>query len=210
MHCLHLGTMMVLMTEVFSPNHGEEGFMNLSTSVPQHLFVLLAFLVLQSFSINAESAIHRASQTKQNKYVDKGVFIGGEAGNAFSLINVRRYYYKKKKMERVVLDLGDDQGKPLKNSVSYFNVALDKNPARVVIELDQVKRAALNESQLRKRFKKSPIVKGVEFIYDPEDQSSSIVLNLKRRSQIEVLQIPSKKKASRIVIDLKLAAKASL
>ena len=59
----------------------------------------------------------------------------------FSLLNVRRDLSRKLGMERIILDIGDYQGRPLKGKVGYFQASVQKSPARVVVDLAQLNRA---------------------------------------------------------------------
>ena len=105
-------------------------------------------------------------------------------------------------LERVLIDLGDHEGRPLKDRVSFFQVSLDKSRAQVTIDLAQVQRSAILAKDLIKSFKASPLVKSVTLNFDPEDLSTNLVLKLKRAVRMEVFEMPSKLKASRIAIDL--------
>lgn len=163
------------------------------------VYILCVFVAAQ-----AEGAVpKKALDKKVNAYVNDGIIIGGRAGQAYSLLNVRRDVSPKIGMERVILDIGDMDGRPLRGGVAYFQASVEKNPARVVLDLAQVNRSAVTEAKLKKAFLKSPYVKSVELMADPEDRSATMVLNLKENMGVEVFEMPSTTRASRIVIDLK-------
>jgi hypothetical protein len=167
---------------------------------------ILLFCAL-SVGAHGASIYKKALDKKTSAYLEDGVVIGGRAGHAYSLINIRRDLSPKLGMERVILDLGDIEGRPLKGGVSYFQASIEKNPPRVVIDLAQVNRSAVTEAKLKRAFQNSPYIKNVELTADPEDRSANIVLALKDAMDVEVFEMPATNRASRIVVDLKSHAK---
>jgi hypothetical protein len=160
--------------------------------------------------LTALAAPHRALDKKINSYVKEGLVVGGQAGTAYSLLRVRRDLSEKLGMERIILDLGDAEGRPLRGIVSYFQASVEKSPPRLVLDLAQLSRSGVNESTLRKIFSTSPYVRRVELTADPEDHSASLTFAFKQPMAVEVFSMPSRTKASRIVIDIKtLDKKAS-
>lgn len=151
----------------------------------------------------AASTYKQALDKKTSAYLNEGVIVGGRAGKGYSLLNVRRDLSPKLGMERVILDLGDIEGRPLFGKASYFQASVEKNPPRIVIDLAQLSRSAVTEAKLKQMFKKSPYVKGVELTSDPEDRSASLVISLTQPMGVEIFEMPAANKASRIVIDLK-------
>lgn len=174
-----------------------------------YILCLIGGLFGATNSSFAASTYKQALPKKINAYLNEGVVTGGRAGKGYSLLNVRRDLSPKLGMERVILDLGDLEGKPLMGKASYFQASIEKNPPRIVIDLAQLSRSAVSEAKLKQIFKKSPYVKNVELTSDPEDRSASLVLSLNENMGVEVFEMPSQDKASRIVIDLKKNAIAS-
>lgn len=167
--------------------------------------LLVAFLTAESaFSA---SIYKKALDTKKNQYLTSGVVIGGQAGAGFTLLNVRREHSKKLSMERIIFDVGDRSGQPLLKRLGYFHVSVEKNPSRIVIDLSQVARSQVSEMDLARLFSKSPFVSKVEMSMEPEDSAAKIILNMKSPIAAEVFEMPSQKKASRVVIDLKKATR---
>ncbi|MCB0349920.1 MAG: hypothetical protein KDD38_01980 [Bdellovibrionales bacterium] len=154
---------------------------------------------------DAHAAIDRtiAKANKRHTYIEYGTISGGESGAAFTLLNVRRIFSAKDKIERILLDLGDAYGKPLKGQVSYFQAAIEKENPRVVIDLSQMLASGVNEEAIKKSFKASPFVKEAKINFDPLDSTITIQLLLKKNMKLEAFMLPSKDKASRIAIDLK-------
>lgn len=168
------------------------------------LVLALAFTTTQAFGA---SIYKKALDTKKDQYLTSGVVIGGSAGPGFTLLNVRHETSKKLAMERIIFDLGNREGQPLLNKLGYFHVSVEKNPARVIIDLSQVARSRVSELDLARLFSKSPFVAKVEMSMEPEDSAAQIVLNTKGPIAAEVFEMPSAKKASRLVIDLKKATR---
>lgn len=164
---------------------------------------LFLSVFLLASTAGASSVFKRTLDAKKGRYLAQGVFIGGKAGTGFSLLNVRHRASTKLKMARVILDMGDMSGRPLHQGLGYFQVAVEKDPARVVVDLSQVSRSRLSEKKLAEIFSKSPYIKSVDFTEDPEDGSSTLVLNLKHQMAAEVYRLHSSQKPNRIVIDLK-------
>lgn len=148
------------------------------------------------------TAFRKALDTKKNLYIDGGTIIGGEAGKSFSLLKVRRQADLKKKLERVVINLGDEQGRLLKGRVSFFQVNLEPKNSRLVVNLSQVVASKVSQEELVAEFKKSPFIRSVDLILDPIGSSTSLVLDLKRKVRAEVFKMESKGAPGRIVIDM--------
>ena len=139
---------------------------------------------------------------KKNRYMSEGVFTGGKAGSGASVLGVRRAYSAKAQIERVIIEMGDKDGKGDKDNLSYFQASIDPANSRMVLDLTQLKNAQVTEQKLKDVFKKSAYVASTEFTLDPEDKTGSMVFHLKRPMKMEVFQLHSKGKPSRVVIDL--------
>ncbi|MGE3385614.1 MAG: hypothetical protein AB7K41_02680 [Bdellovibrionales bacterium] len=168
-----------------------------------YIYILCFLSSLWGGQALAASQYKQALDKKLNAYLSEGVVTGGRAGKGYSLLNVRRDLSTKMAMERVILDLGDLEGKPLAGKASYFQASIEKNPPRIVIDLAQLSRSAVTEAKLKQIFKRSPYIKSVELTSDPEDRSASLVLALNEPMAVEVFEMPSANKATRIVLDLK-------
>lgn len=158
------------------------------------------------FALSSYAAIDRrkAKSEKQHSYIENGVISGGTVNTrGGSLLNVRRFFAAKDKIDRILIDLGDEKGQPLKNQIHYFQVIKDKTQKRVVIELPQMLGANVTDKRIREAFASSPFVKSARINYDPVDSNITIQLQLKSEVKVEAFQMPTKDKASRIIIDLK-------
>ncbi len=169
--------------------------------------ILLVGLVPSTW---ADSPYKRTLSVKKNNFSDDGVFIGGKAGSGISLLNVRRFYSPKKHLERVVIEVGDKDANPHLKELGYFQVSLDKQHKRIVVDLAQLKLSRVSERAVQRLFKKSPIVSEVNLTLDPEDKAATLVLNLKHPVRMEVFQKTKANEPGRIVIDYMLAKNAEV
>ena len=173
------------------------------------LLITALVVSLCGWGFQAESASRykKSLDKKVGSYISKGTFVGGRVSRGFTLLNVRRSFSKKKRMERVILDIGNLKGKPSMGEVSYYHVAVE--PSRVSIDLSQVARSGVDQQKMLRIFKKSPLVKRSEITYDPEDRTTSLVLKFKRPTMVEVFHVASPDTPGRIVLDMKPKAKRS-
>jgi hypothetical protein len=156
--------------------------------------------------LTAQGAVERISAglKKSNQYIKYGTITGGQAGSrAYTLLDLRRVYAPKDKVERLILDLGNEKGKPLVNQISYFHISVEKNAPRVLIELPQMLGSNVDQKKIQQILKKSPYVKSSKIFFDPVDTTVSIQLNLKKNISVEAFKLPSADRASRIIVDLK-------
>ena len=163
---------------------------------------LLVALILGSISTaHAASPFKRTLDVKKNAYVADGVFTGGRVlSQGSSLLAVRRDFSAKAGLERIVVALGDQEAKPLKTGMAYFQASLDAANKRLVLDISHLKQSKVSEAQVQRLFRTSPNVASVDFTLDPEDKAASMVVNLKRPMKLEVFQL---RKPARIVMDLK-------
>lgn len=171
------------------------------------LLLMTAVFLFSSLNAHSASPFKKSLSKKTGKYISEGVIIGGRVGKGYTLLNIRRSFSKKARMERVVLDIGDLKGKPILGEVNYFHVSVDRDLSRVVVDLSQVAHSGVDQAKLLKLFKQSPNVRSVEITYDPEDVSTNLVLMMKRPTFVEVFQLSEPNAPGRIVIDMKPAQK---
>lgn len=130
----------------------------------------------------------------------QGSLIGGVAGSGFTIKDVK--LVKMGGKERLIFDVTDMQGRPVKGLPGYYNVELKKNPRRLVVDFAQTAGSFLDEKTVRQRMKSSTRVKSSRLLVDPYDQSVSLVFDLKEESKIQVFQVPGRKETGRVVVDL--------
>lgn len=166
------------------------------------------FVVSLSWSFISSAAVQRrfAFDKKTNHYITNGFVTGGSSSKnstSFAILGMRRIFAPRPKIERLLISLGDDKGKPLLNKVSYFHVSVNPRIPRIEIDLDQTVASSINQAKLKKIFMSSHYVKSAKIDFDPTDLSMTIQLDLKRPVQLEVFDLKSKNRASRIVLDMK-------
>lgn len=161
--------------------------------------LLVLFLAMPS--LGAVSA-KKAKPVAKKILSGEGAVFGGIAGSGFSLLDVRLSANKKKKIERVVIDVGDKNGAAMKGLPGFYYAELKKNPQRLVIDFSQMPKAKVKESQLNRIFKASKSVVGTAITSDPVDSSLSLTLDLKKNTKVRVYQVAGKKSTSKVVIDL--------
>jgi hypothetical protein len=165
-------------------------------------FVVALVFFGSAFQALAATPYKRTLSVKSNSYLKDGVFIGGKAGEGTSLLGVRRAYSAKAKLERVIVDLGDQDARPAGMNPGYFQVSMDAATNRVILDLAQLRLSKVSEAQVQNLFRKSPYVADARLTLDPEDKAATMVLKLKRPMRMEVFQLKNKKKPGRVVIDL--------
>lgn len=167
------------------------------------VFCVVGLLLL--IAVKSFAAIDRiiAPDMKRHQYIENGTIVGGESGGPFTLLNVRRLLSAKDKIERVFLDLGNDKGKPLKNKVNYFQVSIDRENSRIVMDLSQMLASGVDSAKIKKIFAASPYVRDAEINYDPLDTTITIQFFLKKKVRIEAFKMVAKDSASRLVLDIK-------
>jgi hypothetical protein len=168
------------------------------------VIVLFFSVLLGALAAHSATDIHRAAKVKINQFVKQGAIIGGQTGSGFSLLGVRRHYAGGSKVERVIFDLGDKKGEPLKSQMSFYHVSVEPKLKRVVVDLAQVFKTGLTEKDLNEKFKNSPIVEKVFLTFDPVDQNTTIMFMLKSTIAVEAFELGKESKDPlRLVLDLK-------
>jgi hypothetical protein len=164
---------------------------------------LLSFLAL-AFACATVSAATKLPSVKPQPlghYVKNGVIVGGEAGDAFSILRVEKLAAKDS-VERLVIYYGNVQGEAIKATPGYFHINVDEKLARVSIDLAQVQRTAVDHEQLAKLFAGSKIVAATDMTMDPIDLSTNILLTLKQPAEVSA-HIDQSKGVHTLVIDLR-------
>lgn len=144
----------------------------------------------------------KKTQAPINKILSgEGASIGGLAGTGFTLVDVRRTADAKKKMERVVFDVGDSDGLPMKGLPGFYHAELQKNPNRLVLDFSQMPNTRITESTISSRFKNSLAVRKSQMSLDPVENTLNLTLDLKPNTKVRVYQVAGKKATSKVVVD---------
>lgn len=152
--------------------------------------------------VTAAVSSQAAKPTAAKILVGEGTSFGGLAGSGFTLMDLRRTADRKKKIERIVMDVGDRNGAALRGWPGYYYVELKKNPRRLVIDFAQMPNSNLDQKQLALKMKNSLAVKKTLMTLDPVDSSLNLTLDLKQNTKVRVYQVAGKKTTSKVVIDL--------
>ncbi len=176
--------------------------------VMQRLLIFFGAVATVAWSVSSSAAIERrfALNSKTNHYITDGFVTGGDSSSnstSFAILNVRRIFAARHKIERILVAMGDDKGHPLLSKMSYFHVSINPHVPRIEIDLDQTVASNVNQEKLKKIFLSSHYVKSAKIDFDPTDLSMTIRLDLKKPVQLEVFNLKPKNRASRIVLDLK-------
>lgn len=139
--------------------------------------------------------------------IQSGVFIGGQAQDEFSLLSVRNDSASGTLGERVILNFGDRFGAPYKGEPGFFHVVLDRNAQRVVIDLAQMRKTAVDGKKLAQILSKSKNISSSDISMDPFDGSTNITLTMKQPIHIKigtggVTEVKSELDNARLVIDI--------
>lgn len=164
-------------------------------------------LITSLFILLASTTVFAALPPRQAPAPGKilagqGETIGGVAGSGFTLMDLRRTASKNKKLERIVIDVGDRDGALKKGLPGYYHVELKQNPARLVVDFSQMPRSVLDQNHLINRMRGSAIVTQTAMSLDPVDNTLNLTFGLKKNTKVRVLQVAGQKSTSKVVIDL--------
>lgn len=171
---------------------------NTSTDASAKVSMKVATKVAAKTSVGAKP---QASPGQAHILSAPTAIVGGEAGSGFSLLNIKKELSASGSVERLVIDVGDLNGKPNFGLPSYYHAQLMKDPARLVLDFSQMPISLLSEKQLIEKLKDSKFVRRAQMTLDPEDQTLSMILDLKPSTRIRLLQIKGVNKTSQLVVD---------
>lgn len=150
---------------------------------------------------SAFAAVPTQKKAAPGKVLNRqGVLTGGLAGTGFSLVDLK--FNKLSDKERVILDIGDLNGGPVRGLPAYFHAELQENPRRLVLDLSQTPTSMIDDHQMMERFKGSKSVANASLVMDPTDKTLSLILDFKKDVKAQVFQVSGKVGTSKIVIDL--------
>ncbi len=165
-------------------------------------FLLIAALSLgYTLASNAAIPAKLKGPVPGRILVNEGQATGGIAGTGFSLLDLRRSSDAKKRVERVVIDIGDMHGQTIKGLPGYFHAELKKSPSKLILDFNQTPVSRLDEGRLKDRFKGSLFVKNTSMILDPEDGALNLTFDLKTGTVARVFQVKGEKGTSKVVVD---------
>jgi hypothetical protein len=142
-----------------------------------------------------------------SKTILAGALTGGEAAGEFSLLAVIEARDSSlAKDEKITMVYGTKLGKTLSGPPGFFHVALDRGGRRIVIDLAQISRTAVDPGQLEKSLSHSKFVASTDMTMDPQDGSTNLTLNLK--TPVE-LSVATETKNASVVLKLQAAQAGS-
>lgn len=134
--------------------------------------------------------------------VGEGITFGGIAGAGFTLKDFRRTADVKKKIERIVMDVGDRNGADIRGWPGYYHIELKKNPRQLIIDFAQMPNSRINQKAIALKMKNSMAVSKTSMSLDPVDGSLNLTMDLKTNAKVKVYQVAGKKSTSKVVVDL--------
>lgn len=129
-----------------------------------------------------------------------GSTYGGLAGNGFTLIDLRRT--ADKKIERLVIDIGDKNGNVMRGWPGYYHAELKNNPQRLVLDFSQMPETRLDQTMLNSRLKGSIAIHKAVMSLEPVDNVLNLTMDLKKNTKVRVYQVMGKKSTAKVVVDL--------
>ncbi len=163
-------------------------------------FVLLAIFVCFSFVSNA--AMTSGALKPSKILLGDGTKAGGIAGPGFTLLDIKSVSNQASAEERLMIDVGDIDGKAHKGYPGYFQVELRNNSKTVIIDFAQMPASKMDLAKIQDKLKDSFYVKKAKLLADPSDDTLTLVLDLKKPAKLKVFQVPGEKTTSKVVLDL--------
>lgn len=134
--------------------------------------------------------------------IHSGVIEGGLAADEFSIYSIERAATPEGS-ERLLITYGDRFGKAHKGEPGFFHIAMDRGSRRVILDLAQVPRTAVDQNDLAKILRQSLFVASSDMTMDPHDASTNITLNLK--SPVSISVSAESGELSRLVVEMRPA-----
>lgn len=163
-----------------------------------------SLILVLLLALNGFAAIPAANQNAKNIIKYQGALSGGVAGGGFSLLKMNKIALAQNKGERWIIDIGDIKGKSNKGVPGYYHVQVTQNPPQLVIDFNQMPVSIFSESELTKMVQSSVFMSKGRLLSDPTDKTLTMIFDLKKPSQVKVMQVIGKKETSKVVLDLSL------
>jgi hypothetical protein len=181
--------------------------------VDMPIFLSVLFVSLFSvlgFLMRTEPAVAAVSQQTKNAVRSAspilrgtGAIHGGLAGRGFSLLDVKSEIAKSQKLERLTVAIGDAALQPYVGSPGYFHIENKPESHQVIIHFLQALNAKFDEKKLQQTFSKSPFVKSSQMTFEPEAQTMSLVLQMKKSASLRVVPVNgTKTQTAQLKIDM--------
>jgi hypothetical protein len=162
--------------------------------------------IISFFSLSAMAAIAPSTKNalRQSAVLKgAGAIHGGLAGQGFSLLAVDTKLAKSHKLERLTVSMGNANFQSYAGAPGYFHIENSTDSKRVVINFMQAVNSKFDEKELQRKFASSPFVKSSQILFEPESQTLSLVLNMKKQAGVRVISVNgNKKQTAQLKIDL--------
>jgi len=169
--------------------------MRCARSITALAFSLLVLMTLNLF----------AAAPTLGSFFSKGSVSGGQAHAGhkamFSIVLLQKLNNPSTGIERLVLTFGDQDGLPLSTPPGYFHVSIDSDGKRVVIDLAQLQKTTVDQSDLSRVLKDSMYVSSSTITMDPVDLSTNIVLQMKKPIKVRASLDKDERKINQLVLD---------
>jgi hypothetical protein len=162
------------------------------------LSIFISFSALAAISPQTKKALSNSAILRGG-----GAIHGGIAGKGFSLLSIQSFAAKNQKLERLNIFFGNPLLEAHHGAPGYFHIENTPGDKRVVINFAQTFNTKFNAQSLQKTFASSPFVKSSQIVYEPDSQTMSLVLNLKKQASIRAIPVAgTNKTTAQLKIDL--------
>lgn len=161
---------------------------------------LLALAALFSVSFAQAAPSHLVVKPGRASVLSKtGAVVGGVAGEELSLLKIETSFGESS--NKLVLAYGDRTGRVAKGEPGYFNLTLDRDSRRIVIDLAQVTKTGVDPVELKRRLASSKLITSSEMTMDPLDGTTNLTLTT--RQSVEVIVETQSSPQAGVVIEIK-------
>ncbi len=163
------------------------------------MLTLFSHLSFASISPQVQNSMRNISPILRGA----GAVHGGLAGRGFSLLDLKSEIAKSQKLERLTVQIGDAALQPYVGAPGYFHIENRPETHQVIIHFLQALNAKFDDRKLAQTFAHSPFVKTSQMNFEPESQTMSLILQMKKSASLRVLPVNgTKSQAAQLRIDL--------
>jgi len=137
----------------------------------------------------AKTAVQPVVQAPVQILNGAGVVRGGSAANYVTLLDVRRSQDVTKKIERIVVDWGDQALYPAANA-GYYTIESKMKPPRVQINLAMALNNRFDVKSVLGKLSNGIWIKTARLEFDPISQSQNLLLELRKPVRLQVRALP--------------------
>ncbi|MFN8945300.1 MAG: hypothetical protein ACK5WZ_11845, partial [Pseudobdellovibrionaceae bacterium] len=166
------------------------------TNIAPHFAKWIGIYIIQILFIFGFVSAHAAiPPVYKNALSRPGSVTGGQAGTGFSILNLE-LVPQKNKVERIIVDVGNFEGKPHKGKPGYFHVEMKANRL-VSIDFAQMGMTKVTQEKLNLALKKSRLVSKGRITYDSQDQNMNVSLTPRKAFKVKAYQVMGKNQTSK-------------